>query len=266
MNMNVVLGQTPSAWPVTHDLSNKPKAFKLAYGPQGAFPDDIAPAAPLDISPLPYRGRRPTKLRSRASCSIQAVLPDLATGKPRLYGCESQLELHNLALTLVDPEVQQVIEQHGPIPFRDADGLLRSHFFDLLILYKDGRRVGVAVKPEERLISGKVLRDLRQLRATMPLGLLDEVRLVTEHSFLRSKAQNALMYLRFKMTPEPEADARFRETVQATAGATSIANLIRRSRTGHCGFRAAVRAIFEGHLSQVSDGQIDLFTIVEVAR
>lgn len=174
-------------------------------------------------------------------------------------------KLHHLVLTLVDPQVRQVHEQFGPVPFRDADGQSREHYFDLMIMYRDGRRIGVAVKPEERLASGRVLSELRQLRATMPAGLVDEIRLVTERHYRRSSAFNATMYLRFKLTSEPEIDARLTEVISSTPGETSIADLIRRSRTGQGGFRAAVRAVFEGRLTKLSGGRIDLFTVVEAA-
>ncbi len=244
------------------DLSGMPEAFQRAYGPTEPFPNDFRDAHRPDVTPLPYRGHRRINPRSRGSCRIFAVLPDLEAGQPRIYGADSQLEHHFQAVTLVAPDVTQIHEQFGPVPFVNEDNRTANHFIDLLITKTNGRRIAVAVKPTARLRSGRFLRELQQLRKTMPSGIADEIRLVTEKSFRRSDAVNALTYLRFALCPDPEIDLRLRDVLSSVNGDITIGDLSKLCRAGGRGFRAIFRAIYEGRLRRVSHGRINLFTII----
>lgn len=246
----------------TRDLSGMPEAFQRAYGPTEAFPNDFPELERPNIVPIPYRGHRTINPRSRGSCRIFAVLPDLKHKIPRIYGLDSQLEYHHLALTLADTSVQQVHEQVGPIPYTKEDGRRGMHFIDLLITRNDGRRIAVAVKPTSRLQSGRFIRELRQLKKSMPDGIADEVRLVTEQCFRRSDAVNASNYLRFALCPDPEIDQRLRDVLTSVVGEITVGDLTRFCRAGGRGFRSIFRAIFEGGLERVSSGRINLFSMV----
>ncbi|WP_322896087.1 MULTISPECIES: hypothetical protein [unclassified Yoonia] len=252
----------PDTIPMT-DLSGMPEAFQRAYGPTEPYANEIGDFVRQDADLMPYQGCRSINPRSRGSCRIFAVFPDLPSRKPRTYGLESQVEYHNLAITLVDPTVAQVYEQVGPVPFVGDAGKPATHFFDLVITEKGGRRIAVAVKPTDRLASSRFMRELNQLAKTMPTGLVDELRLVTEQSFSRSDAFNAIMYLRFSLTPDFEADGRLTDALSSVNGAMTIGDICRLCKSGGRSFKAVVRAIFEGKLKKISKGRINLFTIVE---
>lgn len=262
MNMPIERSLYAPVTPVGRDLSGMPEAFRRAYGPTEAFPDDLGELVREDSPVLPYRGQRKINPRSRNACRIFAVFPDLETRLPRIYGLDSQLEYHHLALTLVSPCVTQVHEQFGPVKFRKPDGTTGTHYLDLVITDENGNKTGVAAKPTSRLASGRFLAELEQIRHAAVPDLVDEVRLVTEKCFSRTAAMNAATYLRFALCPDAEADARLSETVATLDGALTIADLIVLSRTGARGFRAAVRAIFEGRLTLISAGTINLHSIV----
>jgi hypothetical protein len=251
----------PARSPST-DLSYMPEAFKRVFGPQAPFQTDLEGHERDDLPPIPYQGQRPINPRSRGACRFFAVLPDLQTGRPRIYGADSQIEYHLQVLSLVDPSVAHIQEQFGPVPFVNAHGLPAKHFIDLMITKKDGRRVAVAVKPTKRLESGRFLQELTQLRKTMPLGLVDEMRLVTERSFSRDDASNAELYLRFSLTPDRVVDERLAELVSSLSGSCSINDICEALRSGGRGFRSVVRALYEGKLVKLSPGRIDLFTEV----
>lgn len=263
--MNALLNHEllePKTMPTT-DLSGMPEAFQRAYGPTEPYPGEIGDFVRQDADPIPYQGCRSINPRSRGSCRIFAVFPDLPSGKPRTYGLDSQIEYHHLALTLVDPTVAQVQEQVGPVPFLDETGKPANHYLDLVITKKDGRRIAVAVKPIDRLASGRFVRELNQLVRTMPTGLVDELRLVTEQSFSRSDAFNAIMYLRFSLTPDFEADERVTDALATVNGAVTIGDICRLCNCGGRAFRSVIRALFEGELTKISKGRINLFTVVE---
>lgn len=239
-----------------------PEAFQRAFGPTEPFENEFGELEMPELVPLPYRGNRKINPRSRGSSRSFPVWHDPQTAMPRVFGCDSNVEKDHLALTLMDTTTSQVHEQFGPISFIDAEGKPRTHFIDLLITKRDGRKIAVAVKPTERLQSGKFLRDLNALQRTIVPHLADEVRLVTERCFSRADAFNAVMYQRFKLHPDATVETRFRDVLASTAGETTICEVARRCRAGGRAFRVIVRAIFEGNLEKRSPGRIDLFTRV----
>jgi hypothetical protein len=108
------------------------------------------------------------------------------------------------------------------------------------------------------------MRELQQLKRTMPAGLADELRLVTEQSICRSDAFNAAMYLRFSLTPDAEVDELLRRHLLSMSGAMTVGDICRSCCAGGRAFRCVVRAIYEGGLHKLSQGRINLFTLVEV--
>ena len=244
------------------NLSGMPKAFQRAYGPTEPFENEFGDLTMPDVVPIPYQGNRRINPRSRGACRIFATWLDPVAHIPRIYGFDSQVEYHHGALTLIDPDVLQVQEQFGPIPFVGDDGRPANHFIDLMITRRDGRRVAVAVKPTIRLESGRFLRELNALAKSMPSGIADELVLVTENCFSRADAFNAVMYLRFALCPDPVVERRLKDVLSAVSGDISICDLAERCRAGGRAFRPIVRGIFEGQLKKLSQGRIDLFTKV----
>lgn len=262
--MNVPIDHTM----ITHaespppDLCGMPEAFQRAFGPSEPFENEFGELEMPELVLLPYRGNRKINPRSRGSSRSFPVWLDTETAFPRIFGCDSNVEKDHLALTLTDTTTSQVHEQFGPISFVDADGKPRTTYFDLFITRKDGRKIAVAVKPTDRLQSGRFIRELYALERTMDPDTADEVRLVTERCFSRAKAFNAIMYQRFKLYPDPAVEVRFQDVLASTAGETTICEIARRCRAGGRAFRVIVKAIFEGHLEKRSPGRIDLFTRV----
>lgn len=239
-----------------------PDAFQRALGPTKPFTNEFGTLDMPELVPMPYRGHRKINPRSRGSNRVFPVWLDPETARARVFGCDSQLEYHHLALILTNPKTAQVHEQYGPISFVDADGHRRTHYIDLLITQKSGQKIAVAVKPTERLKSGAFLRDLHSLESSIVPRIADEVRLVTERCFSRGDAFNAAMYQRFKLHTDAAVEARFQDVLASTAGETTICDIARRCRAGGRAFRVIVKAIFEGKLEKQSHGRIDLFTKV----
>ncbi len=244
------------------DLSEMPEAFQRAFGPTEPFANEFGELEMPDLIPLPYRGQRKINPRSRGSSRMYPIWMDIQAQRPRKYGADSQVEYHHLALTLTNRRTSQVLEQFGPVAFIDADGKPGTHFFDLMITQQDGRKIAVAVKPTERLKSGRFLRELNALDKTMPSHTADEIRLVTELCFSRADAFNAVMYQRFAIYRDADVEKRFLDVLASTPGETTICALAERCRAGGRTFRVIVQGIFEGQLEQLSPGRINLFTRV----
>ena len=248
------------------DLSGMPEAFQRAYGPTEPFENDFEELEMPDFVVLPYRGNRKINPRSKGSTRIFSVWLDLQTQTPRSYGFDSQVEYHHTALTLLDPDVAQVQEQFGPIPFVDHEGKPANHYADLMIIKKDGSKIAVAVKPTDRLESGRFIRELEALEKTKPSGVVDEIRLVTETCIPRAEAFNAVMYQRFALCRDPAVETRLTDVLSSVSGDIPICDLAERCRAGGRAFRPIVRGIFEGQLQKVSGGRINLFTMVRRLR
>lgn len=248
------------------DLCGMPEAFQRAFGPTVPFDNEFGDLEMPELAPLPYRGNRKINPRSRGSSRFFPIWLDLETGLPRKYGADSQIEYHHLALTLLEHDTAQVHEQFGPIPFVQPDGKPGNHYFDLLVTKTDGRRIGIAVKPTERLKSGRFLSELEALENTMMPNVVDEVRLVTERCFSRADAFNAVMYQRFVLHRDEAVEHRLSDVVASTSGETTICALAERCRAGGRAFRVIVQSMFEGRLEKLSPGRIDLFTKVRRVR
>lgn len=244
------------------DLCGMPEAFQRAFGPTEPFENEFGELEMPDFVPLPYRGQRKINPRSRGSSRFFPVWLDLETGLPRKYGADSQIEYHNLALSLLEPGTAQVHEQFGPVSYIKPDGQQGNHYFDLFITRSDGHRIGIAVKPTERLKSGRFLRELEAVQKTMAPNIVDEVRLVTERCFSRADAFNAVMYQRFAICRDKAVEKRLFEVLASTSGETTICALAERCHAGGRAFRVIVQSLFEGNLEKLSPGRIDQFTRV----
>lgn len=125
--------------------------------------------------------------------------------------------------------------------------------------------VAIAVKPTERLQSGRFLRELRQLRASEHCSQFDEIRLVTENCFKRLDATNALTYLKFRLFPDWDVLSRLDEVIPTIRGILAIHDLMKLLKMGGRSYRSIYRAIFEGKLERVSPGKINEFTLIRAA-
>lgn len=263
MNIPLTGSQLSSSTPTQPlDLCGLPEAFQRAYGPTKQFENEFGELEFPERDPILYQGNRNINPRSRGSTRMFPVWLDREKLVPRVYGADSQIEGHNLALTLTSAKTFQVQEQFGPIPFTNEDGKSKNHYLDLLITQNDGRKIAVAVKPTARLESGRFFRELEALERSMSEDVADELRLVTERCFSRTDASNAVLYQNLAICRDDLVERRLNDILASTPGDTTICSLAERCRAGGRAFRVIVQGIFEGKLEMLSTGRIDLFTKV----
>lgn len=142
-------------------------------------------------APEPSRASRDVVRRSKASLrgSMIAKLP--AFERPRVIQFKSMLEYRFLCLTLLRPDVDDILEQPPAIRYRRADGSTASHIFDFLVTLTSGERIAVAIKPAERVIQRDFITELRHIAAATPKHFANRIKLVTDEQLDRRAAAEA---------------------------------------------------------------------------
>lgn len=139
----------------------------------------------------PSRASRDVVRRSKASLRGSMIAKIPAFERPRVIQFESMLEYRFLCLTLLRPDVHDILEQPPAIRYRHGDGSTKSHIFDFLITLTSGERIAVAIKPTERVIQRDFVIELRHVAAAMPKHFAHRVKLVTEEQLDRRAAAEA---------------------------------------------------------------------------
>lgn len=160
----------------------------------------------------------------------------------------SQGERETCLLTLAMPNLWNLFDQPKPVSFVEIDGRQRTHRFDYLAEFKEGRRVAIAVKPFERATKLNFKASLKAIKRDLPAGFADKVVLVTERERHHVEVQNAELLNFFRRCPDTEADNVISDLTNRLFGEISLTDLINKSGLGARAFRAAFRAIYAGSL------------------
>lgn len=213
--------------------------------------------------PAPSLAARKVSGASKAHFTGRMVIPDTEAPAGRILLSESKLEISWTIYLLSLPEVETVIEQ-VPVIWIDDDGARRTKYFDLVIVFRNGRRVACEVKPEVRLASGRVRRELRKIAAQIH-GEFNDVRLLTDKQLCPEAVFNAELFFGMREA-DPEADAAACKVVNALAGAATLSDLRVAIGLGGRGLRALVRLIAAGRLRLCGEGRIHPSRLVRRAE
>lgn len=174
----------------------------------------------------------------------------------------SQGERETCLLALAMSDLWNLFDQPKPVSFVDVDGRQRTHRFDYLAEFKDGRRVAIAVKPAERVERLNFKATLRAIKRDLPIGFADQVVLVTERERRKAEVQNAELLNFFRRSPDQDADNIVADLIDGLFGEVSISDLIEKSGLGARAFRAVFRAIYAGRLSANTREYISINSVV----
>ena len=196
-------------------------------------------------------GDRRTQVASKAHFTGHITFGE---GHGRGVGLESNLEkkvalILRYAATTVDLVEQQALEWY------DADGECHIHYVDLVCRMRDGRRIGYAVRPINR-VSLKYEEELARIkRQALSQGVFDDFRLFTERDVCPVALHNA-MHLHSVRIAEPDADLAAADVIRAMRGVETIGVLRDRIGMEGTGLRALVRYIGSGHLQLLCQEKI----------
>lgn len=191
--------------------------------------------------PRPSQADRKVAKSSPNHCTAYAVL---GSNEGVVMQGESHLELCHLYLLNDMSNVLHLKEQALFLYGWDVSRPAR-HYFDIL---DNGYRIAFAVKPEVRLTSGRVHREMSEIAWWVEeFNFADEVRLLTGIDIDEIDLRNA-QYLAAVREPDPEADAAaFKALCALPEGAgQSIRDLTVAIGMKDRGYRAAIRLIRNG--------------------
>jgi len=194
---------------------------------------------------------------SKGHCTADVIL---GSDNGRRFQAESHLELRALFVVNDLPDVAQIKEQ---VLFEWCEGARhRKHYFDMVAVFADGRKIAFTVKPEIRLRSGKFLAEMEDVtRHALDTGFCDEVRLVTERDIDPISESNARQLAAVREL-DSEADRIALKAVSELSGALSLQDLTVRTGLNEKGYRALLRLIRDHHLRLVNHEIINPKTLV----
>lgn len=166
---------------------------------------------------------------------------------------ESHIELCVIWILSAMPDVVQIIDQPPAVVYVDATGQIRKHTFDFLVVFRDGRRLLIAVKPAAKAPQAWVVA--RAVAEQLPPGIADAVHVVTDADFTRADRYNAAMLFEASRFPIEEHDLEIDRITSRTAGAVRISDLVDAAGFGGAGFRSVIRLIARGTLVPVASGK-----------
>ncbi|TFZ57123.1 hypothetical protein E4V01_15915 [Methylorubrum sp. Q1] len=180
---------------------------------------------------------------------------------------ESELEAKAALILLARPDCARLFEQPAPVPYRDHEGVRRTHTFDFLLMLKSGRRIAVAVKPKAIADKHGTKALITLIARQMEPAFADGALLMTDAMMPRADVQNGRLIHDARRLPDPELDARVRGVAEELNGASTIACIVRTAGLEHHdqGFSAVARAIGDGILVPTRRGLIDLDMMVRRA-
>ncbi len=174
----------------------------------------------------------------------------------------SQGERETCLLSLAMPDLWNLIDQPKPVSFVDVDGRQKTHRFDYLAEFKNGRRVAIAVKPAERVERLNFKATLQAIRRDLPIGFADQVALVTERERHKVEVRNAELLNFFRRCSDEEADNIVFDLINGLFGEVPISDLVEKTGLGARAFRAAFRAVYAGRLNANTRENISINSIV----
>ncbi|TAY27674.1 hypothetical protein ELH93_28520 (plasmid) [Rhizobium leguminosarum] len=158
-------------------------------------------APPVSIGLMPHGGARSVARNSK--WSYRGFL---------IYDCrivqhESRNEKNVAQILMTWPEVVNIWSQTPRVRYPDASDDWHYYTFDYLVLLRDGRRIAVSVKPEERREEEKAI--LEQI-VSVPQSEFDETFVFTDAQATRTAAFNArfILWCRKNTTEEEVMAAR----------------------------------------------------------
>ena len=200
-------------------------------------------------------------------CSFVGITTTIPTREDpgHMMRFESLLEAEVLQILLAHPNVSDVIEQARVLEYCDDAGRTRKHTIDAEAHTKDGRRIGIAVRPVRRVDD-----DLRRTIALLSdqyahdyagFVIATEIDTRAKHS-----AHNARLVRRAEAARVPEHVAAAAEIIGTLAGPTRLADVQAALGLEGLGFPALVACIRDGVARIADDGPLGPDTMIARAE
>lgn len=221
------------------------------------------PTTPLEYpEPLPANGDRTPPPKSPFNYRGTLVANNNA---PQVLTFESSVERNATLILQTNHDIVELQTQQPTLPFVGADGKLHRHTFDLCAHLKDGRKIGIAAKPINKLIETDLVGTLLRIKRQGMNGLLDDVSFVTEKFASDDAAHNAKqILLSRRLRNEGEYQAAL-NVVKSVRGPVTFRALFAGAEIPAHRRTAIWCLIDDGLLRPVAPGRIEDTTLMIVA-
>ncbi|WFU49174.1 hypothetical protein [Sinorhizobium terangae] len=173
------------------------------------------PTVPPRYTPvLQSRGNRKPSVKS--PFNWRGAQPSL--DGERVMHFESSIELKAGRILRADRNVVELREQWPTVKYLGADGKMHKHTFDFWLRLKCGKRISVAAKPKDIVVSSGLLDILRRIYRMGVADYADSISLVTEAFANAAANANAEWILLSRRNRNEEEYQAAREFVAGMSG------------------------------------------------
>lgn len=179
---------------------------------------------------------------------------------------ESNLERKAILVVWARPDTMHIVEQ-SRVEYVDAKGVLREHFFDILVTTRSHGKIAIDVKPAAKVKSSGIVQLHRLMAPQMPPGRGDKLVVMTEKKFTSAEAHNAELIHAVTRQDYPDDDEKLQRLVTRMKAPARISQLVEASKLDGYGFNAVVRLIARGRLQLMAKhAMIDDDAVVVAVR
>lgn len=169
---------------------------------------------------------------------------------------DSLLEHAVFHVVLARRDVVDLLEQPAPISYTDDLGRVRRHTFDAIVVFRDGTRIALVIKPSAIAVRRRTDGLVAHLARDLPRDVADGVLLMTERDVGRDELHDAKLVNGARLHARPEHDALLLRHMRAHPGGSTIAALCVGTGLRGDGLRAVARLIGDGTLARETTGRI----------
>lgn len=211
---------------------------------------------PPDLDNWVHQPPRPTnasrELPKRSKGSFTGSIVDPIENREKVYESRS-LERGLLCILMASPEVFEIHDQPKPVTYVTPEGRRHQHTFDYLAVFRDGRQIAYAVKPEDKVERSGIKTTLALIRDQSLAGFADDALLRTEREISRRAVHNAetLLWARNRRNRQDVEHAAKR--VARLGGRVRLRDLVQAIDLGPRG-RVAVICLLDEKVLGAEDG------------
>jgi len=207
----------------------------------------------MHLDPAPSRAKRSIPRSSKGHWVGQLVF-DLK-GRPQCLGFESLLEYKAALCLIYRPDVVDLEEQIAPVSYKRQDGKVTTHHLDFRVTLVQGRRIGIAVKPEAIAKTHDFQSDIRAIRTAAVPTVAHDICVVTERNIHPVTLHNVRLFHAARR-PQPEIDAIILEAANSSREPSIIRQFLDQTGLKGVGFHGVARGIRSGAIMHVDGGRI----------
>ncbi|PJF08826.1 hypothetical protein [Pseudorhodobacter sp. MZDSW-24AT] len=181
--------------------------------------------------------------------------------KPQRVGFASFLEFTTAICTVYLPGFVDLQEQLAPVAFRKANGDIGHHYLDYRATFRNGLRIGIAVKPSHIAKKPEFRAEMQAVAQAAVPAVIDKLAIVTEQNINPVDLFNAKLFHAARRPVFCEDEA-IREIRKKLPGPVTVEHLLTEGRSAGVTLFGVARAIHGQGLKLLRKERIALSALV----